>query len=439
LDFGPHRSPAWLMDYLQPDEDHLKHWSMHNHLSEPSIDLDRFRIQVRGIVENDDFVRKLRDEIESPERQDLQKNFLNRGSSKYEHNRTFLIWDLTTRPEVGTRDADSRPTTFTSDQFFTGGRLMYNLGRYAAATQLFEEGISRVSERWSDKRVQPYLYHYIKSLHALGQHQKAIDLVEQTLIDIDLPIEVKAALEVANGLGYWKLGIFQSAMVNLNAATDIYNQLAIGNVKHKIDEADSFVLQAIVTLEKARAEKNTSLISRCQRWIDRADRLFSDYADSKPTEPETHYKGRYWGLKAFYLLACIDAKSGAKEAALWKEPLEFASRAHGGEDLANRNPFGAICGKYCAAAVNYHQALYCEDRSMRLSALIESARIIRDVHEGYRNLFGPGVYIYRTWPKIQFLRTELYKALPDTYRNEPDELESAREQVEPQEVFTPLH
>jgi hypothetical protein len=35
LDFGPSRAPEWLLEYLKPDPDSMKHWSTHNKLQSP--------------------------------------------------------------------------------------------------------------------------------------------------------------------------------------------------------------------------------------------------------------------------------------------------------------------------------------------------------------------------------------------------------------------
>lgn len=76
LDFGPDHAPSWLLDYIKPDETELEHWRRHNKIHEPAIDLELFRIQVRGILENELFIRKLREEFESPISQDLQRIFV---------------------------------------------------------------------------------------------------------------------------------------------------------------------------------------------------------------------------------------------------------------------------------------------------------------------------------------------------------------------------
>jgi signal transduction histidine kinase len=95
LDFGPHRAPQWLAELLKPGSSELEHWKNHNKLYEPSIDLDHFRIQVRGTCSDTRIMPKLRHEIEEPSRQDIQKVFLNRGLKQQIGNRTFLLWDMT--------------------------------------------------------------------------------------------------------------------------------------------------------------------------------------------------------------------------------------------------------------------------------------------------------------------------------------------------------
>ena len=132
---------------------------------------------------------------------------------------------------------------------------------------------------------------------------------------------------------------------------------------------------------------------------------------------------------------------GSRKANVWNQALKFSRDAHGGEELANRNPFGAMCGSYCAAAVNYHKYEHCEDELERQQALLESARIIRDVRQTYDDLFGPTKKIFRLWPKIHRLFVLIKTALPKGSGGEeimpvfPGNSEPAEEI----NIYTPLH
>jgi tetratricopeptide (TPR) repeat protein len=442
LDFGPGRGPNWLLDYVRPDQESLEHWQKHNELDEPSIDLDLFRIQVTGFVENKAIIRKLRAEFEAPVSQDLQKIFLSRGLERAMANRTFLVWDLTevmSAPGEDSKEADARPAIFSNEQFLLGARYLYNLGRYETARKCFEDAISRLPGDWADMPALPYFYHYLKTLHAIGEHRTALEVADR-YIDADFSPEIRAAIMVATGLGHWKLGDFNSAVNCFRIAVDVYRSLSERNAKHMLNEADAWVLYSIACLEKMRAPKGGGkrALAGIERGLAKAEDLFSEYEKQRPETPESHYKGRYWGLKAFYSLLQIDRQTG-KDPDQWTEALKFAAGAHGGDEVANRNPFGAMCGKYCAAAVNYHKYRNCDDEIHRQQALLESGRIIKDVRQTYDDLFGPTKRIFRMWPKIHSLFVQVREALPDQSKPMLQGFYGSDESVEDVEIYTPLH
>lgn len=447
LDFGPTRAPTWLLDYIRPDEKSLQHWCEHNQISEPAIDLDLFRIQVRGALENDAFIRKIRAEFETSERQDLQKIFLSRGLTKVAHNRSFLIWDLTQVVRVAgddSKEIDSRPAIFSNDQFLLGARYLYNLGRYDIARRLFEDGVKRLTGSWSDVPASSYFYHYLKTLHALGDHRRALRVAAEYK-DAELSPETRAALRASNGIGYWKLAKFASAFSNLLSAAQLYKNLSQRDVKHKVNEADAWVLYAIAALEQARAAKDTmdsEAIQKIERGLKNAETLLSEYERAHPEVSETHYKGRYWGLKAFYRLLQIDSKTKTgRDSEAWKEALQFAKAAYGGDELAHRNPFGIMCGKYCSAVVNFHKYRHCRDGAARRQALLESARLIHDVRQSYDDLFGSGKRIFRLWPRIHRLFGLVKQKLPgrSKLKKRLAHFSGSAEPTEKVQVYTPLH
>lgn len=446
LDFGPNRAPTWLLDYIRPNEESLAHWRQHNTISEPSVDLELFRIQVRGMVENEAFIRKLRAEFENPQSEDLQKIFLGRGLNGPAFNRTFIIWDLTEiaiKPGEDSKEIDTRPAIFSNDQFLLGARYLYNLGRYETAQKCFEDGVNKLSGRWTDMPATYYFYHYLKTLHALGHHLQAIQAAEQYK-DTDFSHETRAAILASKGLGHWKLGELDSAMNELIPAVDLYRTLSERDVKHKVNEADARILCSIVNLEAARSSNGAEaspLIEKIETGLKNAERLFSEYEKKRSGVPESHYKGRYWGLMAFHHLLLIDSDlGGSRRADVWTKALEYSKSAHGGDELIDRNPFGAMCGKYCAAVVNFHKYEHCENKLDGQNALRESARIIRDVRQTYDDLFGTK-RIFRIWPKVHRLFVLIRSALP-----KGDKLEKTLagfygidEPVEKIEIYTPLH
>lgn len=443
LDFGPHRAPAWLLEYVRPDENELRHWRNHNQVQEPAIDLELFRIQIMGIVEDESLVRKLRTEFETPQRQDLQKIFLNRGLTGERHYRTFLLWDLTEiRPAVteDSKEVDTRPAIFSNDQFLLGARYLYNLGRYEVALTCFEKGVGRLSGRWSDMPATPYFYHYLKTLHGLGEHRKALEITEQYR-DAEFPPEIRAAMATSDGLGHWKLGNSGAAIDALRTAIDIYRGLSRKDIKHKLNEADTWVLYSIAYFEMLRTSdylNAQTLIRNLELGIRNADKLFSEYEKEKPQIPESHYRGRYWGLRAFFCIHQIDLQNN-KSALAWKEAIQFSEDAHGGVESTNRNPFGAMCGKYAVAVVNYHKYVNCESQIDKQAALLESARAFGEVRLAYDSLFGPTKRICRLWSKIHRLFILVRKALPPESSGILPSFYGSDEPDEEVEIYTPLH
>lgn len=447
LDFGPHRAPSWLLEYIRPDEEELKHWKNHNKISEPGIDLDLFRIQLKGDVENEAFVRKLRSEFEAPESHNLQRIFLARGLETDGQDRTFLIWNMTKiekAPGEVSETFDPRPSIFSNDQFLLGARYLYNLGRYEIARKCFEEGVNRLSGLWSDMPATPYFYHYLKTLNGLGEHEEALEIAEQYR-DADFPSELKAAIAASNGLAHWKLGNFSSAIQDITVATHIYQVLSQQDLKYKVNEADAWVLYSIILLEEIRASKNIDssatgrIKANIDRWLKNAEKCFSEYEAKNPGVPESHYKCRYWGCKAFCSLLEIDLQDN-KKVEMWSEALEFSKGAYGKGRRAGANPFGAMCGKYCASVVNYHKYENCEEGQGKKKALTKSAKLIKEVREAYDDLFGPTLKIFRLWPKIHRLFILIRESLPPTkLKDELSYFYDADEPRESIEIYTPLH
>lgn len=442
LDFGPHHAPSWLLDYIRPDEAALKHWKHHNSIHEPAIDLNLLRIQITGIVNDESFIRKIRAEFEDVKIQDLQSIFLNRGRDKPEPNRSFIIWDMT---EKGTQLGESsrintRALFFSYNEFFLGARYLYNLGRYASARSCFEDGINRISGGWTNIHASAYLYNYLKTLHSLGEHKLAIELVDSHR-DVDFKNDIKAALAVCNGLGYWKLNEFTLAMQCVTTAETLYKILSESDKQHKVNEADASTLFAIVGLEKLRSSEphDSGLLESIAKRSQNADLRFNEYLSLDCHGAETHYKGRYWGLMAFLLLFHLDNKESNKCPEAWAEAIQFAYKAFGGGESLNRNPFGAMCGKYCAAVVNYHKYKNCDARFHKEQALLESAKLIVGVLKTYYELFGQSEKIYRLWPKIYRLFKLIQEALPATIKialSDKIEDDGPADEVE---IYTPLH
>ncbi len=443
LDFGRHRAPAWLLDYIRPTQKNLEHWLNHNNIDEPSIDLNLFRIQIRGVVENEAFVRKLRLEFENTERQELQKLFLNRGTQKSEYDQTFIIWDLTKRkpsPGDDSKEIDTRPPIFLNDQYFQGARFLYNLGKYDTAVKCFEKGVDLYSGGWLDSPAIIYFYHYLKCLHALGEHKKALQIAERYR-DANFSQDMHAAIAAANGLGHWKLGNFDLAIEYFTMAVALYESLSQRDSNHKLNAADAYVLKATTNLEKLRTSNlkgSRKLEPQICSCIKQAENQFKEYEQERHDLQESHYKGRYWGLMAFHCLLQFDLDKKLNKDLIsdqWSDVLGYASKSHGGKHSANRNPFGFMCGKYCAAAVLFYKYRK-ENQELDLR---RSAEMIRDVRTAYDDIYGPKQRIYRTWNKIHYLFIQIQRALPKKYKNILSDFNDGDSHVRKTEIYTPLH
>jgi hypothetical protein len=108
--------------------------------------------------------------------------------------------------------------------------------------------------------------------------------------------------------------------------------------------------------------------------------------------------------------------------------------------MMHRNPFGAMCGRYCAAAVNYHKYLNCANGSEKQKALLDSARLIYDVRKTYDEIYSSTVRIFRTWNKIHNLLLGIHEALPEDSKGDLSVFYGIDEPYQTGvNIFTPLH
>ena len=443
LDFGPERAPLWLLDYVRPESEQLEHWRKHNELKEPAIDVGLLRIQVAGTISDPSFVRKLRHEFEAPERRDLQLSFLGRGRMRPRFP-TFIIWDCTeVQIATGEESRDTRAPVFSSEQFLLAARHLYNIGRYESARECFEEGKRRYGGAWSEPAVVGYFYHYLKTLMGLGEYGVALD--RASVIEAgDVVDEVRADIAAARGVAHWKLRHIEQAKLCFDLAATIYQTLSRDAPKHRVNEADARTLCAAALLEQIRidgrpwSEECAALRETAERELSAADRLFRSYEESLRSGRETHYRGRYFGVRAF--LCLLDNEAGARyQVDDWDQASEFAKRARGGRHGTDRNPFGVLCGLYCGAAVEYHKYLHCEDTCVRQGALADAARDVENVRREYDNLFGRRK-VRHLWDKINTLLSKIHTALEEgsEARKSLSELLGS-EAADSAEIFTPLH
>lgn len=456
LDFGKKRAPSFLMEYVQPESQQYKHWCKHNQLNEPTIDIDLLRVQISGKVQDHLVVRKLRDEFENSNSQDLQQLFLGRGRQG-KSPRSFLIWDCTTLVTVPgneyNKSIDPRPARFEHEQYLIGARFFYNLGRYQEALKCFEQGKEAYQDKiWTEEPLVYYFYHYIKTLGGLGQYEKMLELTEAS---DGLSKEVLAAIKVSRGLAYWKLGDCHAAKSTLETSVEIYQSLSRDDPRQRVNEADAHSMIAIVLTESIRDTLRRGVISgilgrpdaikwdsgtnglftRAIQELVKADRLFTEfeeYSREVGKQDGTHYRGRYWGAKAFLELLDIDrTKKYSPEA--WKIALDAARLSH----MGMRNPFGAMCGKYCEAVVCFHKYFYCAEQE----ALRDAARMLQEVHSSYEALFDRlKAPVPRLWHKMMYLLKEVHRAIPRGNKVKQDLSKIARRHsVSPIELLTPLH
>ncbi len=463
LDFGNQRAPSFLMEYVQPGSEQLKHWKKHNHLNTPVVDIDLLRVQVSGTVQDHLVLRKLRDEFENEYSQTLQQIFLDR-SRLDKSPRAFLIWDCTVLTPVPGSDShksiDPRPSSFGPEQYLWGARFLYNLGRCQEALECFELGKNAFRDKkWTDEPLVYHYYHYIKTLGGLGHYQKMLDLTVAS--DSELPEEVRAAFKVSRGLAYWKLGNNDAAQEAFESGVEIYRNLSAVNPKHQVNEADAHSLIAIVLTEKVRESKHAAFspnvsghictnsnknksalnnLNRAEVELDTADKLFSafaKYSHNLGEQDDTHYRGRYWGAMAFFKLLDIEFRKKCSEKD-WAAVLDAARLAHDGM----RNPFGAMCGKYCETAVQFQYYLNCNgDDNRRKDVLRKAARLIKEVYTTYMTLFGRQKDpVPRLWDKMISLLNKVCEALAEEKIEEKELSEIVRQSnFKSIELYTPLH
>ncbi len=437
LDFGPHRAPVWLLDLVPVGPDELPHWETHNSLSEPQIDLDLFRIRISGQVDGEALVRKLRAEFEAPGRQDLQSNFLKRGQKGRAYNRFFLIWDCTDQPEErGGRGGDPRPAIFSDEKYFIAGSHLYSIGLYKPALRCFVDGIRRLGA-WTARPAMPYFYHYLKTLITLGAYEEALARIED-YAHASFPKHIRPAISVAAGLARWKSGDLKTARLCFVEAAAEYRGLSGDQAAYRVDEADARVLDAAVTLGMMRqgaGAPSKSLTKALERAVQEADELFT--AEEPPGAGESHYRGRFWGLKAFYSLFEIEHQ-GHPESAAWADALRFADLAHGGASGASRTPLGILCGKYCAAAVRFHRYSHCSTKDNAAQDLSEAADLIAQVRRSYDELFGADARVPGIWPQVHSLLCQILEQLPQAQRGRLEGFSGSQEPPATIEIYTPI-
>lgn len=438
LDFGPRRAPAWLLDVIRPDRNELEHWRAHNLADEPAIDLRLLRIRVSGQVRGEALIRKLRSEFEAPERQEIQSNFLLRGQEPQGQSCFFIIWDETRKvPERASRGVDPPPLAFSDEEHFLAGSYLYSVGYFAQARRCLEHGARRQGS-WAAPTAAPFFYHYLKTLIGLGEFERAYSLIENQA-DASFSQEVQAGLRVAAGLAGWKLGQLESARVHFLHAAQQYSELSANEPSHKVNEADAHALYAAMNLAmiRKRGAAGTKIMTRdLARALQRAEKLFAEY-EKLPGMTESHYRGRFWGVKAFAALLQIERQADLEPSA-WDEALAWAERAYGGPGGVNRAPFGVLCGKYCAAAVRFHKHLHCPADAGGAEALAEAADLIAEVCRAYDELFGPDARIPGLWPQIHGLSLGILQALPEAQRARLEGCRGTDEPAEPVDIFTPL-
>ncbi|MCP4137397.1 MAG: HD domain-containing protein [bacterium] len=427
LDFGPGRAPTWLFKYINPDEEQLEHWKMHNKLHEPIIDTNLFRIEIHGEVENDAFIQNLQDNFENDAHQDLQEIFLGRGTND-NNPKTFIIWDKTVKTKIvgdDSKETDSRPSIFREDKFLDSARYLYNIAKYDTAMELFDKGVEGFPKNWVDAVPSSFFYHYLQCFNKLGDYEKALKISQNHDHEKFSP-EIEASIAISQSISNWKLSRYTAALDNLRKAEVMYHGLSFNNPKHFRNEADSWVLYSIVHLEKGRKKHNDvnidmpavkdieKIIDECN---DKAMELYSMYNNHNTEigkkEPESHYMGRYYGLKAFHTLFAIDLSlSGENKISTdaWDEAQDWAAQAYGGDSMEKRVPFGIMSGKYCEAAVLFHKYCNYADTEAKQKALEKSADSITYTLESYKKIYDNKT-IPHTLPKIYSLCKKIIQAL----------------------------
>jgi hypothetical protein len=260
---------------------------------------------------------------------------------------------------------------------------------------------------------------------------------KQAVLEEDLV----AAIATSNGIAHWKPGNYVSSIDALRTAVDLYATLSHSDRKHFVNSADAWVLYAIVHLEMLRDSKipkDPSWVGKLESAINEASRCFAQYEATSPHNIGTHYRGRYWGLLAFWEMYKLD-RDATVMAGAWSHAYDMCGLAIGEGEPAGRKAFGIMAGKYCAACVGLHKYTKAElTADTKKQVLLETARLVSDLGADYVALFGD-TKVLRTWSKILSLYVKVGEELT---RQSLELLPPFFEACDCQDgiqLFTPIH
>jgi tetratricopeptide (TPR) repeat protein len=370
LDFGPSRAPEWVFHLLNLQGETAKYWKEHHGLREPVIDSHLFRIIIEITGNAPTIINPIIQNFEENNFKYIQNNFFNRGASDSFSKSYVVIFRQDTTGEDEYRSS-LKPTHFFDENYLIAARYLYNVANYDAAERCFEETVTkRYGGNWSQEPCKTFFYHYLQTKNKLKKYNEVINLCSKYGSVIISP-EEKAAMYITKGIAYLKTNDLDSAYEEFLKASENYQ-----NLENEVNKADSTVWILITKLEKYRV-LNRPLD---ESFFDSIRKVETIYSKAK----RVHYEGRFRGLKAFYLLTQIEAKKD-KKLDDWKEPLQDAAKAYGGNKKEDRVPFGIMSGKYCEAAVYFHRYKHCIEG--KLDSLDNSQSSILEVIDSYDNIY----------------------------------------------------
>lgn len=390
LDFGPARAPNWLADIIGLSQDQVKHWREHNKLQPPQILPKVLRIYLSGYYEDRNFVEKAIHEFSNQLSVNLQAGFFGRGGLNY----PYIIQDqaihIDEREHATSRIFYIDPSDGSKLEL---ARNLYNDGKYEWSLSYFKDMFKSQEDY---KKYPSYVYHYLKTYEKLGNYPKLLTLSDEILGNMD-DVELEADIRSARSLAYYKLFKFHEGINESRLTEELYGRMKNKTVGNMIKQADQHTVTSMFDLARFWTTRDSNFLSGSKKNLQKVEQELG----KTKKEHETHYFGRFFGMKAFILLADVEEKGGnairdaiKKNSNLWSEAEKYATKAFGGKNHVDRNPVGVLAGTYAYAAIQLHRCKYLvtysdhSDFHTIYTAFHKLFVAIRNLYQLYENIFG---------------------------------------------------
>jgi hypothetical protein len=408
LQFDVDQPPAWIFDKEEPASE-VAYWLTQNKLYKPLVDSRYFRIEIRGELRDREFIKRVRSEFENSFSASIQNAFFSRGG----HGVNYIIRDLTSAFQESFQDQKDR-AIYEQNQYFLVASYLYDLSNFELAKEYFEMGKLLHDIQWHGEPLKHYIYYYLKTLNGLGLYDDVITLAT-TLIEEINPTEEALRADILNiaGMSAWKSSRLDEGLIFTKQASALYGSIfKLSNEdRYCIATADSLTLQSIIALERFRLNLNEVVLldPDIEEYSSKALLLYNKFHE-KHSRKETHFMGRFYGLKAFAKLAELESKHSYNPSD-WNEALDFVVRAYGGQYRERRNRYGLMAGMYCEAAVLFHMTKFASlMRNTLISRLTSALSSIEEAEKIYKDIYGQK-NIRRTRVKIIRLKQAILSSL----------------------------